>query len=209
MSRFDETVTKIAASQVKTALIAQLPALLNADSKPKVGKHAERALAKEAGVFEHVFGHGKEISGAQTIARAIAGGVGTAAVIGGGTYAVGRALDKANAASETLTSQRQQIGKLKGEQTFRHSLNAKLAPMHVKVFAAIKKDPVIAKADHALIHSSYETMKRFAPHLAADENAARSFLRENAIYGTGPSYASLKNLADAEQSVGKASGLGG
>lgn len=209
MSRFDETVTKLASSRVKTALIAQLPALLNADSKPKVNKHVQHALAKEAGVFEHIFGHGKEISGAQTIARVIAGGVGTAAVIGGGSYGIGRALDKANASSETLTSQRQQIGKLKGEQAFRHSLNAKLAPMHVKVFTAIKKDPVIAKADHALIHSSYETMKRFAPHLAADENAARSFLRENAIYGTGPSYASLKNLADAEQSVGKASGLGG
>lgn len=193
MSRFDETVAKIASSPGKCALLPQLPSLL---------------AKKEAGVFTHLFGAG-EATGAQAVARGMAGTVGGTAILAGAGYLANKVLDEHHGAPEMLSAERTQIGKLKGEHTYRHSLTVKLAPMHVKVFTSIKKDPVISKADPELIHSSYETMKRFAPHLAADENAARSFLRENAIYGTGPSYASLKNLADAEQSVGKASGLGG
>ena len=206
MSRFNETVAKLASHRVKLAIVMQL---LQAQQAGKKVKEKLPVSKKEAGVFEHVFGAaGEHPSGHQAIARTIAGGVGTAALTGGGAYLIGKHLDKSHSASETLTSERQQLGKLRGEQHYRENLTKKLAPIHTKVFEAIKKDPVIAKADHALIHSSYETMKRFAPHLAADENATRSFLRENAIYGTGPSYASLKVLADAEQSVGKASGMG-
>jgi hypothetical protein len=152
---------------------------------------------------------GEKATGAQSVARMIAGGVGAATLTGGGAYLIGKHLDKTDASHTALDAQRQQMGKLKGEHAYRQKTLTKLAPMHVKVFEAIKKDPIIAKADPALIHSSYNTMKHFAPHLAADENATKSFLRENAIYGTGPSYASLKVLADAEVAVGKAGGSGG
>jgi len=196
MSRFDETVAKIAASPVKRALFPKLAHLLH----------------KESNFMEHLFG-GADVAGRtgpQDMARMIAGTVGGAAGIGGGSYLVGKALDKYDDSHGLHEAERTQMGKMQGEQAFRQNALHKFAPLHKQVFTSVMQDPVIAKADPELIHSSYETMKHFAPHLATDANAARSFLRENAIYGTGPSYASLKNLADAELAVGKAGGtLGG
>ena len=83
---------------------------------------------------------------------------------------------------------------------------ALLEPMHAAAFEHAQQDEIISRADPALVHSSFETMKRFAPNIAADPNAVKSFLRESASWGAGPSYATLKNLADAERAVAGAGG---
>jgi hypothetical protein len=97
-------------------------------------------------------------------------------------------------------------GKLMTEQDLRQQALAELTPLHEATYQQVIADPLLAKADPSLIASSYETMKRFAPTLSTDPNAARSFLQEVALYGKGPSYATLKTLADTEAAVTKAGG---
>lgn len=63
------------------------------------------------------------------------------------------------------------------------------------------EDDVIAKADPQQLNDAYHTMVRFAPTLATDKNAVKTFLRESTLYGTGPNFMSIKQLADAEESV--------
>lgn len=64
-----------------------------------------------------------------------------------------------------------------------------------------KEDPVIARADDKLLMEAFDTMVKFAPTLAKDKNAVRAYLREAVLSGTGPNYATIKMLADAERSV--------
>lgn len=110
---------------------------------------------------------------------------------------------------DTREQRDKELGKFEAQQEIKSKQRLTLEPEHNAAFTAAKTDDVIAKADTSLVHSSFATMKRFAPNLAADPNAVRSFLREAVIYGTGPSYATLKNLADAEKSVVGAGGLVG
>lgn len=65
----------------------------------------------------------------------------------------------------------------------------------------MQTDTVIRQADPAIINDAYETMSRFAPTLATDRNAVRSFLRQAAMAGTGPDYMSIKLLADSERAA--------
>jgi hypothetical protein len=109
---------------------------------------------------------------------------------------------------DTRESRDKELGKFEAQQEIKSKQLLALEPQHNAAFTAAKTDDVIAKAETSLVHSSYATMKRFAPNLAADPNAVRSFLREAVIYGNGPSYATLKNLADAEKSVVGAGGVG-
>lgn len=60
-------------------------------------------------------------------------------------------------------------------------------------------DDILSQADPSSLQDSYHTMVRFAPTLATDPNAVRSFLRESVLYGSGPNVASIKQLADAER----------
>lgn len=101
-----------------------------------------------------------------------------------------------------------EMGRFSAQQQIKQQQTVNLAPQHVTAFARASQDDVIAHADPELMHSSFETMKRFAPNLAADPNAVKSFLRESATWGTGPSYATLKNLADAERAIVGAYGAG-
>lgn len=187
MSRFDETVAKIAASPVKRALFKQVPAGLF--------KNAGVAGAAAKGPWDSVL---------PDVVKNIAG----AGAIGAGAWGAGKLLDRFDQTSDRLEAERKQMGQLSGEQKFRANSLKGLTPMHEQVFSALGQDPILAKADPELVNSSYQTMKRFAPNLAADPNATRAFLRESALYGAGPSYATLKTLADAEQSVSRAGGMG-
>lgn len=63
-------------------------------------------------------------------------------------------------------------------------------------------DDVLATANIADLQDAYHTMVRFAPTLATDKNAVRSFLREATLYGSGPNVISIKQLADAEKTLG-------
>lgn len=70
------------------------------------------------------------------------------------------------------------------------------------VFKALQaEDDVISQADPQQLAEAYHTMVRFAPTLATDKNAVKTFLRESVLYGTGPNFVSIKQLADAEKSV--------
>ena len=78
---------------------------------------------------------------------------------------------------------------------------------HNKVFMdAIRNDPVLEKADINQLKMYFETMKRFAPTLATDVHAVKSFLREAATYGEGPGYHSIANLAQSESTIARATG---
>lgn len=182
MTRFEETVAKIAASPVKRALV----------------RHAPTHLFKQA-AFKDVL----RDAGTNALGALLSGGA-----VGAGAWGAGKLLDHFDQSSDRLEAERKQIGQLAGEQKFRSQALHGLAPLHNRVFTSMGEDATLAKADPELINSSYQTMKRFAPHLAADPNAARSFLREAVLYGTGPSYATLKTLADAEQSVSRAGAMG-
>jgi hypothetical protein len=100
------------------------------------------------------------------------------------------------------------MGQLSGEQKFRTNALKGLSPMHDQVFSSLGEDPILAKADPAIMQASYNTMKRFAPHLASDPSVARSFLRLSALHGATPDYGTIKTLTDAEQSAARAGGMG-
>ncbi len=101
-----------------------------------------------------------------------------------------------------------ELGRFNGQQAIKQQQITALAPQHDVAFHQAQQDEVIQQADPSLVASSFSTMKRFAPNLAADPNAVRSFLRESATWNSGPSYATLKNLADAERAVAGAGGAG-
>jgi len=70
------------------------------------------------------------------------------------------------------------------------------------VFDSLRQtDDIIAKADPQQLNEAYRTMVRFAPTLATDTNAVKTFLRESVLYGTGPNFMAIKQLADAEKAV--------
>ena len=64
-----------------------------------------------------------------------------------------------------------------------------------------QEDDVIAQADPQQLAEAYHTMVRFAPTLATDKNAVKTFLRESVLYGTGPNFMAIKQLADSERAV--------
>ena len=66
-----------------------------------------------------------------------------------------------------------------------------------------QEDDVLAQSDPQTLQEAYHTMVRFAPTLATDKNAVRSFLRESVLYGTGPNFTTIKQLADAEGAVNR------
>lgn len=62
---------------------------------------------------------------------------------------------------------------------------------------ALKRNPAVKDQ----IMEAYQTLNRFAPSLAADVNAVRSFLREVVLGGGHVNYATIKNLIDTEKSL--------
>lgn len=65
-------------------------------------------------------------------------------------------------------------------------------------------DSVLSGRTDEELMGAYHTMVNFAPILSMDANAVRSFLREAVMSGAGPSYVTIKNLADSESAVRKA-----
>jgi len=132
--------------------------------------------------------------------------LGGGALIGAGQEAAGAlrgALFGSTAAQET---KEKELGKIEAQQAFKAQQRELLAPKHQQAFQMAMQDEIVSQAPQEIIHSSFDTMRQFAPNVAADPNAVRSFLRESATYGQGPSYATLKNLADAESAVTRAGG---
>lgn len=65
----------------------------------------------------------------------------------------------------------------------------------------MRSDEILSRAPPSELNPAYHTMERFAPTLASDPNAVRSFLREAVTTGGGADYASIANLARAEETV--------
>lgn len=191
MSRFDETVAKIAASPTKRAAFKLIPSTLFKQAGTLAGAAAKLPPNPWLGVMPDIVKN-----------------VASAGALGAGAWGVGKALDHFDQTSDRLEAERKQMGQLSGEQKFRTNALKGLAPMHEQVFGSLGEDPILAKADPALMQTSYNTMKRFAPHLASDPSIARSFLRLSALHGATPDYGTIKTLTDAEQSASRAGGMG-
>ncbi len=77
------------------------------------------------------------------------------------------------------------------------------------IFTLLQQDDdVLSQADPQQLQETYHTMVRFAPTLATDKNAVRTFLRESVLYGTGPNHVAIKQLAEAEHAVNPPPGPG-
>jgi len=121
--------------------------------------------------------------------------------------------DRVKADEEAVTSFSKEVGKRVGEKTvnlFADMLSKTVqAPVNAfqrqaqrSVFETLKtEDDVLAQADPQQLLETFHTMVRFAPTLATDKNAVKTFLRESALYGTGPNFVGIKQLADAESAV--------
>ncbi len=64
-----------------------------------------------------------------------------------------------------------------------------------------REDPILAEANETVLMDAYHSMVRWAPMLATDKNAVRSWLRQAIMTGAGPDYASIKMLAESERAV--------
>jgi len=193
VSKIQETVAKIASAPYKVRALEIAPHVL------------VKEAAKGDGLLLKVFG-GEKPLGWQKVMQGIAQGTALAGTVATGALIAAQLEDKFLGNADQAKATNSEIGKLNAQNQFKTQMVHNLSTSHKDALKKVLKDEVISNADKAMITSAFETMKRFAPNLAADENATRSFLREHAIYGTGPSYASLKNLADAEQAVARAGG---
>jgi hypothetical protein len=194
MSTFEDTVARLSARPVKTAR------LHNAVSDLR--KHAAAI-----DTVKNLFGAGKEVEiGGQKILQHIAQTVGAASIVGSGALLFNKIQSRFGSDPKETDARAQEMGRMHARNNFKIQQNVLLNPLHGKVYKVILKDDVISRADKDLVASSFETMKKFAPNLAADENAARSFVLEHVIHGSRPGYATLKNLAEAEQAIANAGG---
>lgn len=80
-------------------------------------------------------------------------------------------------------------------------------PVRKKIFDALMmSDPVISRADPEMVLEAYHTMKKFAPTLSTDPNAARAFLREAVVHEGSLNFTTLGALAKAETEAQRALG---
>jgi hypothetical protein len=97
---------------------------------------------------------------------------------------------------------------LGGAAAFAHNALV-VDPRRKRLFeSVVRTDPVVLDALHRnpdasrTLSEAYETMCRFAPSLALDVNAVRSFLREAVIGGAGGvNYATIKTLIETERGL--------
>jgi len=176
MSSFKDTVTKLAQKESTGPLAVQVLQFFKTASIPTTVKH-------------------------DILKSVIAAGA-----VGAGGYLANKVLDRVGGESQSrLEGERKEYGQLAGEHKFRLHSVARLKPLHAEIMHSLERDPDFVKAPTGLVRDTYSTMRRFAPYLAADPSVARSFVKEHVIlHGATPSYATLKTLADAEQSVNKA-----
>lgn len=132
---------------------------------------------------------------------------GAMGLMGGAGALLGKAITAPFSGDGALgESKSKEMGKLLAQQEMKQQTQLALQPKQEAAFHQVLGDEMVSRAPQELVASSFETMRRIAPNLAADPNAVRSFLKEVTTWGTGPSYATLKNLADAESAVARAGG---
>ena len=157
-----------------------------------------------------IFG-GAKPTGAQRLLGGIAQGAGVALLgVAGMSLADKYKKHMTGMTTETEEAAHQELGKMYARADFANMHAKSLTHTHANVFKdLIKSDELIKDADRGLMTTSFNTMTRFAPVLASDPSAARSFLRASAENNSGPSFATIQTLADAEKAVQQVSGIGG
>jgi len=196
MTRFDETVQKLARQPQKLALL----------------RHSGLPYQKTAGFFDSMSAYAS-YPGAKGLGHDLVAefgkGVAGAAAQGLTNYVGGKIFGSGESSTARNDARFKELGKLDAQNKHRAAMLQQLGPAHSAMLGQIGNDEILSKADPELLQSSYATMRRFAPILATDPNASRAFLQEVATYGKPPSYATLKLLADTEGSVTKTYGGGG
>lgn len=187
MSRFAKTVRLLTAQPTKVAALSTVPGLLF-----------------EEGMRKHALDINK-----QKIIEDVAKSVATAAITGAGAGLFYR-LQGAFGQNPIQTAESdKELGKLNARANHKSLNIALLKPEHEKVLKKLLSAPEFSTANKDDITAAYDTMKRFAPNLAADENAAKSFIREHFFRGTlnAPHYSAIKTLVDTERAVADAGGI--
>lgn len=190
---FEATVQKIAAS----------------GAYPGLTTHLEKLAAPKIPKFDWLGAHTKEHSGAEKILQgvlvaALGSLMGAAGNLGLESYREGRVGNV-----DAFEAQNRELGQLQARAKFKNDTIEKLRPIHERIIKDLKKnDDIIKDADPKMVDSTFKTMTNFAPMLAADANAARSFIRTT--IGTGadhPGFAVLQSISDAERSAQQAGGI--
>ena len=191
MSSFNRTVALLAQQPHKLALMSQVPTVLR--------KTAMSSTAK------------KELFDMSKITTNVATALATTAITGaaGGLAYKVQSRFFGNPEQERETAK--ETGKINARVSQKLLSIGMLKPQHEKVLKNLKAATEFNGVSDDELGSAYDTMKRFAPNLAADENAARSFLREHLYRGTlnTPHYSTIKLLVETEKSVAEAGGLAG
>lgn len=187
--KFHDTVAKLASSPLKLAMLGK-----------QGGMPGEQELVSAVGA---VIGKNLKPGGTAALKRALMTTGLMAASTAGGMILKDLITDITYGNRQSKKKKEmEEIGKLTGQREYKDSVSTALQPKQDDVYRkVITQDEILSDADPEMLKSTFSTMRRFAPSLASDPNAVRSFLRESATYGTGPNYAALKNLAEAERAV--------
>lgn len=191
MSSFKRTVALLAQQPRKVALMAEIPP----------------ALFKTAAVQDVA----RPLFDRSRIATNVATALATTAISGAAGGLAYSLQSRFFGDPELQKETSRETGKINARSNFKVLSLSMLSPQHDKVLKRLQDATEFDGVSNKDLASAYETMKRFAPNLAADENAARSFLREHLYRGTlnTPHYSTIKLLVETERSVADAGGLAG
>lgn len=79
------------------------------------------------------------------------------------------------------------------------------SPVRKALFETIRREtPELRDVPIAKLQEAYHTMVKFAPTLAEDKNAVKSFLIQAVVSGSGIDYGAIKGIAEAERAVNRA-----
>jgi len=199
MSTFEETVQRIATDPVKMAAYAGgLPQVFTKTAG------IARTATKNLSVAQKLLGE----QGPQKVLGTAAGTALGGLLAFAGTSLHDKYIEMRHGHPDAYKEENKELGKLRARMNFKNQAVLQLEHEHKKVFTDLmKEDEILQSAPKGLVASSFDTMKKFAPHLASDINAARSFLRTSVESGSGPGFSTLKTLADSEAAVQSAGGM--
>lgn len=79
------------------------------------------------------------------------------------------------------------------------------SPTRRALFEQIRKEtPELQNVPIAKLQEAYHTMAKFAPSLAEDKNAVKSFLTQAAVSGSGIDFGAIRGIAEAERAIQQA-----
>jgi len=199
-NNFQDTVNRIAGNAVKSAAYSGVPQRLSKLAAAPTGLK---------GFADLLLGSAGKQTGSEKVLGTVLGtSIGSLLAAGGGMmYDKYRENSLGNL--DQFESHNRELGQLTARSKFKDEAIKKLGPIHKQIIKDLKKnDEIIRDADSKMVDSTYRTMTNFAPLLAADENAAKSFIRTTIQSGADhPGFNVLQAVTDAERSVQQAGGI--